>query len=102
MRANPARAGCPRHAKEQAMNSNTGRAVAGIAIIVVAVVLLIVLKNGGSDPSATTKGVTPIVIKNGKPVGGIAQPTYNKGEQVRFKEGSHVSDEGHIHRYPIM
>src|SRR5260221_13532512 len=102
MRANPARAGCPRHAKEQAMNSNTGRAVAGIAIIVVAVVLLIVLKNGGSDTSATTKGVTTIVIKNGKPVGGIAQLTYNRGEQVRFKVDSDVSDEVHMHGYDIM
>jgi hypothetical protein len=84
------------------MNSNTKRAMAGIAIIIVAIVLLIVLKNGGSDTSATTKGVTTIVIKNGKPVGGIQQLTYNKGEQVRFKVDSDVSDEVHMHGYDIM
>jgi hypothetical protein len=84
------------------MNSNTGRVVAGTAIVVVAVVLLIVLKNGGGETSATTKGVTTIVIKNGKPVGGIAQLTYNKGEQVRFKVDSDVSEEVHMHGYDIM
>jgi hypothetical protein len=84
------------------MNSNTARAMVGIAVVVVAVVLLIVLKNGGSDTSATTKGVTTIVIEKGKPVGGIAQLTYNKGERVRFKVDSDVSDEVHMHGYDIM
>jgi hypothetical protein len=84
------------------MNSNTARAAAGAAIVVVAIVLLIVLKNGGSDTSATTKGVTTIVVKHGKPVGGIAQLTYDKGEQVRFKVDSDVSDEVHMHGYDIM
>lgn len=84
------------------MNSNTARAVVGIVVVVVAIVLLIVLKNGGSDTSATTRGVTTIVVKSGKPVGGIKQLTYNKGEQVRFKVDSDVSDEVHMHGYDIM
>lgn len=84
------------------MNSNTSRAVVGILVIVVAIVLLIVLKNGSGDTSATTKGVTTIVVKNGKPVGGIQQLTYNKGERVRFKVDSDVSDEVHMHGYDIM
>jgi hypothetical protein len=85
------------------MNSNTVRALVGAGIVVVAVVLLIVLKSDNSDSSATTtKGVTTIVIKNGEPVGGIAQLTYNKGEQVRFKVDSDVSDEVHMHGYDIM
>jgi hypothetical protein len=85
------------------MNSNTVRAAVGAAVVVVAVVLLIVLKGGSSeDSSATTKGVTTIVIKNGEPVGGIAQLTYNKGEEVRFEVDSDVSDEVHMHGYDIM
>jgi len=85
------------------MNSNTARALVGAGIVVVAVVLLIVLKSDNSDSSATTtKGVTTIVIKNGEPVGGIAQLTYNKGEEVRFKVDSDVSDEVHMHGYDIM
>jgi hypothetical protein len=85
------------------MNSNTVRAFVGAGIVVVAIVLLIVLKSGNSDSSATTtKGVTTIVVKNGEPVGGIAQLTYNKGEEVRFKVDSDVSDEVHMHGYDIM
>lgn len=86
------------------MNSNTTRVIAGIVVVVVAVVLLVVLKKDDSDKttSNTDGKVTTIVIKNGKPVGGIAELTYNKGEQVRFKVDSDVSDEVHMHGYDIM
>ncbi len=86
------------------MNSNTTRVVAGIAVIVVAVVLLVVLKKDDSSKTTSNTGgkVTTIVIKHGKPVGGIADLSYNKGEQVRFKVDSDVSDEVHMHGYDIM
>jgi hypothetical protein len=86
------------------MNSNTTRALVGAAVVVVAIVLLIVLKNDDSDSDATSSNgkVTTIVIKHGKPVGGIAQLTYNEGERVRFKVDSDVSDEVHMHGYDIM
>ena len=84
------------------MSSNAMRALAGAAVVVVAVVLLVVLKSGNGSSSSTTKGVTTIVIENGKPVGGIAQLTYNKGEEVRFEVDSDVSDEVHMHGYDIM
>ncbi len=85
------------------MNSNIARAVVGVAVVVIAIVLLVVLKDSGSsDSSPTTSGVTTIVIKNGKPVGGISELTYNEGEQVRFKVDSDVSDEVHMHGYDIM
>jgi hypothetical protein len=90
-------------AKERAMNSKTARAVVGVAVVVVAIVLLIVLKNNdSSDTSSASSGVATIVIKNGKPVGGIKQLTYNEGERVRFKVDSDVSDEVHMHGYDIM
>jgi hypothetical protein len=86
------------------MNSNTTRLVAGIAVIVVAIVLLIVLKKDDSSKTTSNTGgkVTTIAIKHGKPVGGIVDLTYNKGEQVRFKVDSDVSDEVHVHGYDIM
>jgi hypothetical protein len=86
------------------MNSNTTRLVAGIAVIVVAIVLLVVLKKDDSSKTTSNTGgkVTTIVIKHGKPVGGIADLTYNEGEQVRFKVDSDVSDEVHMHGYDIM
>ena len=101
------------------MNSNTTRVVAGIVVVVVAVVLFVVLKNDNSGKSDYEKledegkigkstgkakdspAITTIVIKDGKPVGGIAQLTYNEGEQVRFKVDSDVSDEVHMHGYDI-
>jgi hypothetical protein len=86
------------------MNSNTTRVLAGIVVIVVAIVLLVVLKkDDSSKTTSNTDGkVTTIVIKDGKPVGGIADLTYNEGEQVRFKVDSDVSDEVHMHGYDIM
>jgi hypothetical protein len=86
------------------MNSKTTRVVAGIAVIVVAIVLLVVLKKDDSSKTTSNTGgkVTTIVIKHGKPVGGIADLTYNKDEQVRFKVDSDVSDEVHMHGYDIM
>jgi hypothetical protein len=83
------------------VNSNMARIAAGIAVVVVAIVLLVTLKNGGGS-SAVTKGVPTIVVKNGKPVGGVADLTYKEGERVRFKVESDVSDEVHVHGYDIM
>jgi hypothetical protein len=89
--------------KERVMNSNATRVIAGIAVIVVAVVLLVVLKKDDRSKTTSNTGgkVTTIVIKHGKPVGGIADLSYNKGEQVRFKVDSDVSDEVHMHGYDI-
>jgi hypothetical protein len=86
------------------MKSSNVRAVVGIAVVVVAVVLLIVLKdNGGSGEASNANGKDPvIVVKNGKPVGGIRTLTYNAGDQIRFKVDSDVSDEVHVHGYDIM
>jgi hypothetical protein len=78
--------------------------VVGIGVIVVAIVLLVVLKKDDSSKTTSNTGgkVTTIVIKHGKPVGGIADLTYNEGERVRFKVDSDVSDEVHMHGYDIM
>ncbi len=66
---------------------------------------LVVLKNNdsGTSKSSNASGKTPtIVIKNGKPVGGIRDLTYNKGERIHFVVDSDVSDEVHVHGYDIM
>jgi len=98
------------------MNSNTTRVVAGIVVVVVAVVLFAVLRDDGKSADEKSEGsggsaksvdgksspiATIVVDKQGKPVGGIAQLTYNEGEQVRFKVKSGVSDEVHMHGYDI-
>jgi hypothetical protein len=86
------------------MSSKTTRLVGGIAVIVIAIVLLAVLKKGDSASKTTNSSgkVPTIVIKHGKPVGGIRDLTYNKGEQIHFVVDSDVSDEVHMHGYDIM
>ena len=102
------------------MRSNATRVVAGIAVLVVAVVLFIVLKDdggksasekvdtnaaagaeAGAKADAAPSPVTTIVVRQGKPVGGIARLAYDAGERVRFKVESDVSDEIHVHGYDI-
>lgn len=103
------------------MNSNAMRVIAGIGVIAVAIVLLIVLKddgksasekvdtvattttsNSGGNESPSEPSIPTIVIKNGKPVGGITELTYNEGDQIRFRVDSDVSDEIHVHGYELM
>ena len=74
-------------------------------VVVLAVVLLVVLKgSGGSSTTSSGAGgkVPVIVVEHGKPVGGVQQLTYNKGERVHFVVKSDVSDEVHMHGYDIM
>jgi hypothetical protein len=86
------------------MNAKTARVLAGIAVVAVAIVLLVVLKkddSGGESDSAN--GTVPtIVVKNGEPVGGIRDLSYDKGDQIHFKVRSDVADEVHVHGYDLM
>jgi hypothetical protein len=99
------------------MRSNTTRIAVAVSAIAVIVVLFVVL-NGSSDnnskdnskPSAGTsaQGSTSqaggtaqavIDIRGGKPAGGIKKLNYTKGDQVRFRVNSDISDEIHVHGY---
>lgn len=93
------------------LRSKVGRVVLGVAVVVVAIVLLVVLKNDGGAGSPGAAGQTgkngkpavpTIVVRHGKPVGGVAELTYNEGERVRFEVESDVSDEVHLHGYDLM
>ena len=94
------------------MQSNTARAAVGAALIAAAVVLFLVLNGGGNGDDSTTSAATQgkggkaapvptIVVKNGKPVGGIRELDYNKGDQIRFRVDSDVGDEVHVHGYDL-
>jgi hypothetical protein len=102
------------------MRSNTTR-IAVVVGAIAAVVVLFVVLNSGSDngndnkPSAgagrqgTSQAGTgsqaqaPAVINviGGKPAGGIQKLNYTKGEQVRFRVNSDISDEIHVHGYDL-
>lgn len=97
--------------------SNTMRAVLGVGVVVLAVVLLIVLKDDGreksSDKGATTvrtesapnepkPSIPTIVVKGGKPVGGVQKLEFTKGDVIRFTVRSDVADHVHLHGYDVF
>jgi hypothetical protein len=106
------------------MRSNFGRVALGAAAVIVAVVLLIVLQEdddggSGADSGAPSAGqvdsrsdgkmsrepdepaITTILVRNGKPVGGVQELSYDAGERVRFGVRSDAADELHVHGYDV-
>ena len=95
--------------------------------VVVAVVLFVVLRDSGSDsggssttnPAAQTPhqgggkqqggggdgqggtSLPTIVVRGGKPVGGVQDLSFQKGDSIRFRVKSDVDDEVHLHGYDI-
>jgi hypothetical protein len=100
-----------------------------VAAALVAVVALFVASAGSDDgesdsattqrnsattqrnaPRSTTGSRTPqpqeqtlerIVVRGGKPVGGVKRLEYENGERVRFSVRSDVADEVHVHGFDI-
>jgi hypothetical protein len=77
---------------------------AGLLAVLVAalVVAFVIAKGSGSNNSKTSSASSgPVVIHvvGGKPEGGVQKITVNKGQPVRFKVISDVSDEIHVHGY---
>ncbi|HEV7462102.1 MAG TPA: hypothetical protein VGN78_16335 [Solirubrobacteraceae bacterium] len=98
------------------MKTGTRWAVLGL-VIVVAVVGFVIAQSGGGSSSSSSKtkapevgtqgaGTTPvvapanvIVVRNVKPVGGVATLTVKKGQQVNFTVQSDSAQEIHVHGY---
>jgi hypothetical protein len=100
------------------------------ALILAAIAVLVggfILANGSGDdnkdssttlpattndfppPPGTTTTATPaappvetIRIVGGKPQGGVAKLEFKKGDTIRFRVVSDVSDEIHVHGYDLM
>ena len=100
------------------MQSRGARALIAVAALAAVVVLFVVLAGGDDDgggdgtttrTAATTQTTTTqtttvpaaeeIVVRNGKPVGGIQDLAFDNGDQVRFVVRSDVGDEVHVHGY---
>jgi hypothetical protein len=84
---------------------NTRTALIGAALVVAAVVLFIVLGGGSNDSSSgSDAGKVPTVVidKQGEPVGGIAELTYNKGDRIHFMVQVPFEEEIHLHGYDVM
>jgi plastocyanin len=61
-------------------------------------------ETASGDESSSTGGgeIVTIVVKEGEPVGGIAELEFNAGEEVRFKVESDEAEEIHVHGYDLM
>lgn len=110
--------------------STNKRIVAGILAIAVVVVAFLIARPDSSTPTdpatksevaaptsvtgstgpssaGATAPVRPknpaiqIVVKNGKPVGGVEKISVDKGERIKFTVRSDVADEVHFHGYDI-
>jgi|ThiBio_1000_plan_1041568.scaffolds.fasta_scaffold01206_16 hypothetical protein len=65
-----------------------------------------VQKTGGESeaektPTRKAPKITTIVVRDGEPVGGVADLDYGHGEQVRFRVTSDIGEEIHLHGYDI-
>jgi major membrane immunogen (membrane-anchored lipoprotein) len=88
-----------------------------IAVLLALVASLAFASCGSSDDSTITsaqqtnneketsrpgdEALPTIVIRDGKPVGGVEELEYDAGDQIRFKVRSDVADEVHVHGYDV-
>ncbi len=98
------------------MQSTTARIGLLAALVAVAVVLFIVLNGDDDNDSETTSttaqttteangqpaGPPVITVRDGKPVGGVQDLSFNKGDQVQFEVRlDQPAEEVHVHGYDI-
>ena len=101
------------------MRSNGGRIALAVGAIAAVVILFIVLSGGDDNNSGSTTTSTAqsggtqtrttkpavktsvVVVKDGKPQGGIQKLDYKKNDQVRLVVRSDVADEIHVHGYDL-
>jgi FtsP/CotA-like multicopper oxidase with cupredoxin domain len=91
--------------------SRSGRIALVVLVAVVAVGLFVIVRPGGEDNSKKTasggKEKAPvaerIVIRGGKPVGGIHRISATKGDRIRLTvTSSDTKSEVHVHGYNIL
>jgi hypothetical protein len=58
--------------------------------------------SSGEEAASRGGKVPTILIRDGEPVGGVAELEYSAGDDVRFEVSSDVADEVHVHGYDLM
>jgi hypothetical protein len=69
------------------------------AVAIVAVVVLVIVKPGGG--SEKSSGAATVVVKDAKPVGGVQDFQWKKGETIDLTVKSDTADEVHFHGYDV-
>jgi hypothetical protein len=98
------------------MQTTTARIGVLVAVVAAAVVLFIVLSgddddNGGEPAAATAETTTEVVqpagppvitVRDGKPVGGVQDLSFSKGDRIEFEVRlDQPAEEVHVHGYDI-
>ena len=81
------------------MTRSTRFVLLGLAVVVIAVAGIVLANNGSSDTK--TSGPATVEVKDAKPVGGIKDLTYNKGDTIDLTIKSDTADEVHFHGYDV-
>ena len=69
------------------------------AIAVIAIVLIVVVGPGGDDQQSG--GAATVVVRDGKPVGGVQELRWKKGDTIDLTVKSDTADEVHFHGYDV-
>jgi hypothetical protein len=72
----------------------------GLAVVI-AVVAAVAIGSGGSDSNTKSAGPITIEVRDAKPVGGVKDITYNKGDTIDLTVKSDTADEVHFHGYDV-
>ena len=70
--------------------------------VVVAVGAFVIARSGGSnDDNEKTSGQATVEVKDAKPVGGVQNLTWKKGQTIDLTVHSDTADEVHFHGYDV-
>jgi hypothetical protein len=69
--------------------------------VVVAVGAFVVARSGNDDNNDTTSGKATVEVRDAKPVGGVQDLTWKKGQTIDLTVKSDTADEVHFHGYDV-
>jgi hypothetical protein len=69
--------------------------------VVVAAGAFVVARSGGGDDTGKTSGHATVEVRDAKPVGGVQDFTWKKGQTIDLTVHSDTADEVHFHGYDV-
>ncbi len=81
--------------------SGRQRVVLLVLAVAVAVGAFVIAQSGGNDDNEKTSGKATVEVKDAKPVGGVQDFTWKKGQTIDLTVHSDTADEVHFHGYDV-